>query len=553
MKTSQYRIQLQKYCLRNNLPMTLDDEVTYHVLRDGITGGLSNVGHRVNYSGVTKINKLTYKDGHVYSIDTQNVMTHLTGCDFSSLYPSVCSSNPHPANPYTGHRMYMPGYQLQRLYKNNSTNEERMRVIMNPERFVCDDPAVISKLPYFVAVVKGGIPESFLNEFVNFPPVIRRLSVKTDEATIGSYMHSHMKDQKIPCDKTEKKLTQLLSTHDQYMSFGMYELWFLIDRCHFVIEEVESVITFAKHDRIGEFVNYCFNTRVAAKTKAEKQFWKIVLNSSYGADGMNHENFTKIRILDEKKTRRAQASSNFITTKKIVDDLFIVESEPTSCKCNKPLQTAYATLSNAKFWYLTFVYEFMYKCLDQTKFHFVYTDTDSYFWAVAGDPARGVEQNFEAIVSEGLTEPEGIPCQKFYEANFPLWFPEKKSILKLEWEHCAYDCIALAPKNYVLVMDPPHELDLFDEKDEEFKQKGVMTRGQLNNHLNFQAMQYCLNTGNIIGAENYVLRTKDQQMTQQILRKTGISGCCTKSVVVNNQACCPFVFGLTSVNYHVIE
>jgi hypothetical protein len=113
---ARYKIQLKKYCLMNNLPMTLTDEVTYHILRDGITGGLSNVGHRFNYAGITKINKLEIvKNGdgsyHVFSTDANNIMTHITGCDFSSLYPSVFSSNSHPFIPYTGHKMYMPGYQ----------------------------------------------------------------------------------------------------------------------------------------------------------------------------------------------------------------------------------------------------------------------------------------------------------------------------------------------------------------------------------------------------------------------------------------------------------
>ena len=54
-------IQLRKYCIKNNLPMTLSHEPTYHILRAGITGGLSNVMHRVNIKGETHINHFRYK------------------------------------------------------------------------------------------------------------------------------------------------------------------------------------------------------------------------------------------------------------------------------------------------------------------------------------------------------------------------------------------------------------------------------------------------------------------------------------------------------------
>jgi hypothetical protein len=113
------KIQMRKYALKENLPMTLSDEVTYRILRDGITGGLATVGHRVNLAGVTKINKYHITGGKVYSRDTQHIMTHICGCDFSSLYPSVCSSLPHPFIPYTQHKMWMPAYHTSRNERHN--------------------------------------------------------------------------------------------------------------------------------------------------------------------------------------------------------------------------------------------------------------------------------------------------------------------------------------------------------------------------------------------------------------------------------------------------
>jgi hypothetical protein len=57
-------------------------------------GGLSNVLHRINISGETKINKFKFdmENNKVISYDTENIMTHVQGIDFNSLYPSGSAS-----------------------------------------------------------------------------------------------------------------------------------------------------------------------------------------------------------------------------------------------------------------------------------------------------------------------------------------------------------------------------------------------------------------------------------------------------------------------------
>jgi hypothetical protein len=258
---------------------------------------------------------------------------------------------------------------------------------------------------------------------------------------------------------------------------------------------------------------------------------KIILNGSYGADGQNNEKFSDVKFLNREKTIKAHANYNFKATHKVTDELYIVEKDPLSATCRKLLQSSHATLSNAKFWYMTFYYKFMNRCLYKNKFHFIYTDTDSYMFAVAGDPSRDFNQNFDAIVTD----------REFYTKNYDLFFPKKKTLLTLEYEHCGYDMIALAPKNYRIT----------DGKEETVKQKGVTITKTMNNHLNEEAFKKCINNGEIIPAENNVLRTKGQVMTKQILRKTGISGVCTKSVVLENQCCAPFIYGVPAENYHV--
>ena len=115
-KITRLRIQLKKYCKLNQLPTTLTNEREYFDLREGITGGLSMVMHRLNLRGITKINRFKYNDesNKVISYDTDNVMSHDVGVDFNLLYPSSFSSTFHEFNPYHGGIMYMPGSLIAR-------------------------------------------------------------------------------------------------------------------------------------------------------------------------------------------------------------------------------------------------------------------------------------------------------------------------------------------------------------------------------------------------------------------------------------------------------
>jgi hypothetical protein len=42
----------------------------------------------------------------VYSINTENIVTHITGVDFNSLYPSTYSSIPNEMISYTGNKIF---------------------------------------------------------------------------------------------------------------------------------------------------------------------------------------------------------------------------------------------------------------------------------------------------------------------------------------------------------------------------------------------------------------------------------------------------------------
>jgi hypothetical protein len=288
----QLEVQLLKYAKANQLPLTLIDERVVALVQRGITGGLSNVYHRYNVSGTTKINKLHFdaEREKIVSKNTDNIMTHVTGVDFNSLYPSSYSSLPNEMIDYTNFRMLMPGNVTE-------FTKSKIRIL----------DVLKKREDLFIVSLKGGIPRRRYNDFINFAPIFRNID-------IGK----------------QKKLTQLLSTMGTYMVFNNYYIWYLMDRFDFVIEDVEEMAIFEKNEK-GLFTNFVqsyMSTRIQALKEHNsglEKYCKMILNAAYGKDGMNTAKYTKIKFRNKHDTFLDQCLPNFVGARRISEDCYAVE------------------------------------------------------------------------------------------------------------------------------------------------------------------------------------------------------------------------------------
>lgn len=535
------RINLRNYALKNNLPMTLDSVEAYHILRNGITGGLSNVQHRVNLKGITHINKLSYDPltKTVSNKDTDNIMTHFVGVDFNSLYPSSFSSNKHEFIKYTDGRMYMPGRLNEVLICDTATKKAKALGIIR------------RKDTLFVAEVKGHIDEKYINDYINFLPIIRNLEITTDEQTIGEFMYNYMKTNNLPIDQKQRKLTQLASTHNTYMPFSSYYLWYLIDRFHFIIDDIQSILTFTKNTCFNTFANEFMNERQKAELEGNKGkglFCKISLNGSYGYDAMNTQNYAKTKIMNEQKARVACMSNKFKNIREIGEDTYQVMMKDRFYRCDTCLQEAFFTLDNAKYWYLVFIYDFMYKCMDVNKFHFIEGDTDSSYWAIAGDPSLPNTQAFQAIIKNKTFYDRYIyqfaPFDFFcFNDKFKPKLNNKaeekaheKKLLGLAIEKQGDNMIALCSKCYTSFNG---EIGTDSFKRLALKMKGVSMKQ--NKQLTSDKYLNVVKNGVTYDGENIGLQLKNGQMTRLSINKTALTGSHTKAVVHENGCCMPFI------------
>ncbi|KAA6403569.1 MAG: hypothetical protein EZS28_000905 [Streblomastix strix] len=190
----------------------------------------------------------------------------------------------------------------------------------------------------------------------------------------------------------------------------------------------------------------------------------------------------------------------------------------------------------------------MYMCGSQTgkinisdaaenmnRIYFIEGDTYSAYWAINGNPNEDFTQQFNAVVK----------VRDFYNDNAKYFFPairgdvyDEKKILGLAIERQGISMIALAPKNYMIETNYG--------ANSKIKLKGV---NQKTNKITKEQIFDCINEGKIMKYTNMKLGQKNHQMSQLSIEKNGITGIHTKMIVLENQSCCPFMYGLTAKDY----
>ncbi|KAA6403830.1 MAG: hypothetical protein EZS28_000648 [Streblomastix strix] len=250
--------------------------------------------------------------------------------------------------------------------------------------------------------------------------------------------------------KKDRKLTTLLDTNGQYMVFNNYYLWLLID-LGFIITDHKAIAVFEKNRAYKPFVRTMMNLRIQvliAGSSKEKSY-KLIINASYGNDSLNTVKFDKIKSLVKADTFISQHHPNHIGTRCVSANTFAAQINLKTATCFTSLQSGVFTLHNAKYWYLNYVYNFIYKCLDRKRFHFVLADTDSIYIAIAGDKDKDCFQQFESIVTD----------KQFYDQHVYQYLPDpNKDIYDYKKKHGSgvqnegYELTSLGPKCYSMIV-----------------------------------------------------------------------------------------------------
>jgi hypothetical protein len=284
---------------------------------------------------------------------------------------------------------------------------------------------------------------------------------------------------------------------------------------------------------VEEFINRQIKY-MSENNKGGANYCKMMMNASFGYDGLNLEKYDKVELNNKTQDLNRHWNTRYVGSRQITDDLYLTCMKPDTHKCNICIQESFFKLDNAKYWYLNYYYNFMMKAFDFNRIHFIEGDTDSMYFAVAGDKNLGVKQGFGAVIKD----------QKFLDENAYLFFPnpklgvlDEKKLLGVAVEKEGDVMIALGPKNYYIKTTEKSVV----------KGKGVSSR----NKIGASAYVENINEQTQLKGTNVGFHVRNNRLVKESIEKKAITGIHTKMVTLSNNSCAPFVFGIKPENYIV--
>ncbi|KAA6404378.1 MAG: hypothetical protein EZS28_000089 [Streblomastix strix] len=208
-----------------------------------------------------------------------------------------------------------------------------------------------------------------------------------------------------------------------------------------------------------------------------------------------------------------------------------------------PLQESVFKLDNNKFWYLNFVYNFLYKCIDMDRVHFCNMDTDQMYLAIAGSKIECYKYGLKYVIKD----------QGFFDQQYKEWLPwndctvaEEKKLMGITIESQGENFVCIAPKCYNLYKENEQNDNIVSLVNRMKGVSEVKADITTNDHIK------CLNDGCNINVTINNLQMKMEVMSTINMKKSVLTGTHNKIVVLIYGYYTPFVYGI-SVDHYIIE
>lgn len=330
-----------------------------------------------------------------------------------------------------------------------------------------------------------------------------------EEEWLSPYQKRLMKELGIKHSK-EKKMLLTLQDKTHYVTHYRNLQFYLKQGMR--LKKVHKVLEFDQEPWMEPYVRMNTELRKKAKSKFEKDFFKLMVNSVFGKTMENLRNRVDIRVVrsaEREKVSKLTASPLYERFKLFANDMAGIEMSKSKLYLNKPIYAGMTILDNSKI----VMYDFFYNVLRARygrKCELLYTDTDSLL----------LEVETEDFYSD-MAERMDLYDTSDYPADHPLHSDVNKKVLgKMKDEFAGVpieEVVCLRAKAYSIKRVPEMTEYELKKKQEIESLKSKMTAAQLEEKLEELEKNKMKNIKKAKGVKKCVIK---KEMTHETFKET---------------------------------
>ena len=251
-------------------------------------------------------------------------------------------------------------------WTDNDAQETLQRILKTPDD---DDTG-------FIVEVGFSYPDHLHDLHSDFPLAPTKEAI--DESWLSQYQSDLLDEMQIKKPPKVKKLIQTLFDKNNYTLH--YQTLKLYLELVLVVTKLQRMLSFKQDKWLAPYVRLNTDKRKQAKTKFEEDFFKLMVNSSFGKTCEGKRNRIKVKLArTEEETLKWTDRPEYKSSKIISEDLVTVSLEQLEILWDKPTIVGACILDLAN----KYMFEFHYKVMKRNfDCNLLYSDTDSFVYEV---------------------------------------------------------------------------------------------------------------------------------------------------------------------------
>ena len=226
--------------------------------------------------------------------------------------------------------------------------------------------------------------------FSNFPPIFKNTVVSRND--IGNLMKEYAEKERIMSQSKRMLIWSFVLTNGTNIT-----PWLLFHlKIGLVCKKIHRFVQYTPRKCFDNFVLSAVDARRQGDENSNSsvvaETMKLLANSSYGYEIMDHSRHTVTMYLTDEKTHSANVSKMFKQINHITDQLYEVELVNSEIEHREPILVGFFILQYAKMRMLELYYNFFEKLSDTEKYEEIEKDTDSLYLALS-------EENLEDVIN----------------------------------------------------------------------------------------------------------------------------------------------------------